>query len=104
MTRCFTIQPEAADEANEAFNWYEDRRPGLGGEFYRELARGFEFALANPLLARICYRDLRKRKLDRFPYLIVYRVTDDVFTVVSVFHCSRDPAFWKKRAKNLCSK
>jgi hypothetical protein len=49
MTSGFTIQPEAADEANAAFNWYENQQPGLGDEFYRELTRGFELILENPL-------------------------------------------------------
>jgi plasmid stabilization system protein ParE len=98
MTRRFTIQPEAADEANKAFNWYEDQQPGLGGEFYRELTRGFEFVMEHPVMPRIVYRGLRKRKLDRFPYLIIYRVTDEELSVVSVFHGSRNPQIWKRRA------
>ena len=98
MTRGFTMQPEAADEANAAFNWYENQQPGLGGEFYRELTRGFEFILENPLVSRVAYRGLRKRKLNRFPYLVVYQVADDEVSVVSVFHGSRNPAVWKRRA------
>ena len=98
MKREFTIQPEAEAEANEAFNWYEDQQPGLGNEFYRELTRCFEFIAEQPLLSRVAYRGLRKRKLDRFPYLIVYQVTEDELSVVSVFHGSRNPAAWKKRA------
>jgi plasmid stabilization system protein ParE len=98
MKRAFSVQPEAAAEANEAFNWYEDQQPGLGGEFYRELTRGFEFVLENPLLSQVVYRGLRKRKLARFPYLIVYQVTDAEVSVVSVFHGARHPANWKRRA------
>jgi plasmid stabilization system protein ParE len=98
MTRGFTIQPEAADEANAAFNWYENQQPGLGGEFYRELTRGFEFILENPLLSHVAYRGLRQRKLNRFPYLVVYQVTNEEVSVVSVFHGSRNPAVWKRRA------
>jgi len=97
MNRRFTIQPEAADEANEAFNWYENRQTGLGGEFYRELARCFEFIIEHPLLATARYRGLRKRKLNRFPYLVVYRATNEGVDVVAVFHGSRNPATWKKR-------
>jgi toxin ParE1/3/4 len=52
----FTVQPEAEDEANNAFNWYEDQLPGLGGEFYRELTRCFEFIVENPLLSPVAYR------------------------------------------------
>jgi hypothetical protein len=43
MIRQITIQPEAIDEGNEAFNWYEDRQTGLGIEFYRELTRCLDF-------------------------------------------------------------
>jgi plasmid stabilization system protein ParE len=99
MTPPFTIQPEAAVEANEAFNWYENQQPGLGGEFYRELTRSFEFIVENPLWSRVVYRGLRLRQLDRFPYLIVYQAKKDKVTVVSVFHGSRNPAIWKRRAK-----
>ena len=93
-----TIQPEAADEANEAFIWYEDRQAGLGHEFYRELTRCLEFVFEKPLLSQIAYRGLRKRKLERFPYLIIYRVNDSKLSIVSVFHGSRNPVVWKKRA------
>jgi len=79
--RQLTLQPEAIVEANEAFNWYEDRQTGLGIEFYRELTRCFEFVVENPLLARV-----------------VYKVTSTTVSVVSVFHGSRDPKVWKKRA------
>jgi len=97
MIRQVTFQPEAIDEANEAFNWYEDRQAGLGVEFYRELTRCLEFIVENPSLARVVYRGLRKRKLERFPYLIVYKVMSVSISVVSVFHGSRNPAIWKKR-------
>lgn len=98
MIRQLTFQPEAIAEANEAFNWYEDRQAGLGNEFYRELTRCLEFIVENPLLARVVYCGLRKRKLDRFPYLIVYKVTSASISVVSVFHGKRNPETWKKRA------
>ena len=98
MNRRLTIQPEAADEANDAFNWYEDRQPGLGHEFYRELTRCLEFILEHPQMAQVAHRDLRKRRLDRFPYLVVYRDSESEVAVVSIFHGSRNPAAWKRRA------
>jgi plasmid stabilization system protein ParE len=96
MTRRFNIQDEAVDEANVAFNWHEDQQAGLGDEFYRELTRCIEFIVENPLLSRVVYLGLRKRKLDRFPYLVYYSVTDAELSVVSVFHGSRNPIEWKK--------
>jgi len=98
MIRRLTFQSAAVNEANEAYWWYEDQVPGLGGEFYRELTRCLDFVMENPILARIVYRDLRKRKLDRFPYVIFYRLSETEVSIVSVFPASRDPNIWKKRA------
>jgi plasmid stabilization system protein ParE len=98
MKRRLTIQPEAVGEVNDAFNWYEDRQPGLGHEFYRELTRCLEFVLEHPQTSRVAYRRLRKRKLDRFPYLVVYPESELEVTVVSIFHGSRNPAAWRRRA------
>lgn len=101
MNLHLSIQPEAADEANEAFLWYESHQPGLGAEFYRELARCIEFLLEHPMLARIVYRNVRKRRLDRFPYSLIYRIAGNELSVISIFHGSRNPKAWKKRARNL---
>lgn len=98
MKHRLTIQPEAGVEANDAFNWYEDRQPGLGSEFYRELTRCLELVVENPLVSMVAYRGLRKRKLDRFPYLVIYQMNEFELTVVSVFHGARNPAVWKRRA------
>ncbi len=98
MSRRLTIQPEATDEACDAHDWYDERQAGLGAEFYRELTRTIEFIMENPMLSPVAYRGLRKRKLDRFPYLVIYQASESEISVVSVFHGSRHPAVWKKRA------
>jgi plasmid stabilization system protein ParE len=33
MTAELIIAPEAQQDVDEAYSWYEDRRPGLGEEF-----------------------------------------------------------------------
>jgi len=33
MSRGLIVRPEAEAEMTEAFDWYEDRVPGLGSEF-----------------------------------------------------------------------
>ncbi len=41
--------------------------------------------------------DLRVALVDRFPYVIVYRIDDDQITVVAVYHTRRDPRGWQGR-------
>ena len=39
----------------------------------------------------------RKLRLGKFPYSLVYRVSDDVITVLAVAHQSRKPGYWQGR-------
>ena len=63
------VLPEAADELVDAVAWYEERRPGLGAEFFGVVDAGMALACASPLVAAAwpglaCYRRLVLR---RFP-------------------------------------
>ena len=33
----------------------------------------------------------------RFPYLILYRITDEGISVIAIFHAKRDPKIWQAR-------
>jgi toxin ParE1/3/4 len=39
----------------------------------------------------------RKYLLRRFPYAVIYRVTDEAIEVVAVAHGRRRPGYWKTR-------
>jgi len=43
VTRRFRTEPEASLELEEAAQWYEQRRSGLGIEFLEEIDRALEF-------------------------------------------------------------
>ncbi len=42
MTYRLVLQPEAEADLSEAYRWYEDQRPGLGGEFIESVEAVFE--------------------------------------------------------------
>jgi toxin ParE1/3/4 len=44
------------------------------------------------------YGEVRRARVQVFPYLIYFRVDGRKVRVVSVFHTSRDPATWQNRA------
>ncbi len=90
-------RPEAAAEVEQAHDWYEQQREGLGEEFLAELRRGEEKVLAMPLTYRVVRRDTRRFLLHRFPYQLLYRVVDDVVVVVACFHGKRSPTRWIHR-------
>lgn len=98
------VLDEADAEAIEAANWYEDRSPGLGYDFWAQLRAAFAKIEADPgRYARVEFAevqgDVRRLILERFPYLVIYQIFDDLIVVLAVSHASRDQAFWASRIK-----
>ena len=96
MTR-IVVRPAAAADIDEAFLWYERRRPGLGDEFLTALQTALEGIAAQPTLHAVFHRDTRRALLQRFPYGVFYRLYDDVAVIVACMHGRRDPSQWRSR-------
>jgi plasmid stabilization system protein ParE len=97
MTERVVFTPEADDDIAESYRWYQDREPGLGEEFLRCVGACVENIQRHPLLYRVAVDDFRRALVRRFPFEIFYEPTDEGIVIYSVFHCSQDPAKWKKR-------
>lgn len=96
------VLDEADAEAIDAANWYEDRSPGLGYDFYAEVKDAFSAIEADPdRFARVEFArvegDVRRRLLERFPYAVVYQLLADEILILAVSHASRDQSFWADR-------
>ena len=68
------VRPEASADIAEAFSWYEDQRPGLGGEFEEQLDRTFGYIIDMPLASRLMRRSVRRALMRRFPFSVYYSV------------------------------
>ncbi|MDP9079850.1 MAG: type II toxin-antitoxin system RelE/ParE family toxin [Bacteroidota bacterium] len=90
MTDSFILLPKAQKELLDAWEWYEDRQPGLGDAFQRELHRKIKFIIANPLHYPQKGR-YREAIIDVFPYLIVFGIDNSSIIIISIFHMSRHP-------------
>ena len=91
------VRPAAAADIDEAFLWYERRRPGLGEEFLVELQAALQDIAARPSLHAVIHRNTRRALLRRFPYGVFYRIYDDVVVIVACMHGQRDPRRWRSR-------
>jgi plasmid stabilization system protein ParE len=92
------LRDEARAEFDEAFDWYDSQRAGLGAEFVAEVQKVFDRIAANPLIHRVVFADIRKGVVRRFPYGVFYRPHPDRVEVIAVFHSSRNPSIWHGRA------
>lgn len=91
------FHPALRDEIGNAHDWYEQRQPGLGGQFLDEVQRVLAEIGANPARYGFAEADVREGLLNRFPFAIYYRELADRIRVLAVYHTARDPAGWQSR-------
>ena len=97
MTLPLVLRAEARAEFDEAFDWYEQQRPGLGLDFMRRVQQAFDLIEQMPELHARVFEDVRCATVRRFPYAVYYRVETDQIVVLAVFHGRRDPKIWQER-------
>jgi len=97
VSRELIIRPEAEAEMVAAGDWYDRERPGLGIEFALAVSNTITAIERNPLQYQVVWGQFRRAGVTRFPYSLIYRVSEQSVTVISCFHGRRSPAVWKKR-------
>ena len=98
MSRRLIVRPEAEAEMAEAFDWYEDRVPGLGSEFLLCVDAVFNSIVRSPQHSPRVYRIVRRALARRFPYEVFFVEDDERVVVLSVFHAKRNPKRWQERS------
>ena len=97
MTERVVWHPAAAEEFIGAVEWYEQQRPGLGGEFAAACHSALALIGAQPHAFRLVHAEVRRVMLRRFPYAIFYRSREAELLVIAVMHERRDPRRWRER-------
>lgn len=91
------IAPEAQQDVDGIYCWYEERRSGLGEEFLGCVDACIQAICRMPELYAKVYEEYRRSLLRRFPYAIFYEYAGGKVTVYCIFHTSRDPKKWRSR-------
>ena len=99
--RLITLPP-ARQVIDDAYAWYEARRPGAGNAFLAELADALDMIERQPrAFPRVARprraREVRKRVLQRFPYSVIYEVRGSDVFVLAVAHAKRRQYYWLRR-------
>ncbi len=98
MNQKLVLRSAAKAEYNRAGDWYEAQRSGLALVFTTAVQKVFDRIVLQPKTHNAVYRDIRKAVVKGFPFCVFYRERADTIVVISVFHTSRDPEIWKRRA------
>ena len=93
-----TIHPDAEAELEEASDFYENRRAGLGAEFEAEVQEAIDRVVQMPSRFPLHGNTgFRKCFVSRFPYTVFFIETDMTIWVAAVAHQRRQPDYWSLR-------
>lgn len=101
MTYKLKIDIDAFHDIQKAADWYETQVKGLGNRYKKQVKLQINSLKKNPYHFAIKYKEIHCRKIEKFPFLIHYKIDDDLKTVYvyAVFHTSRSPEIWKRNEK-----
>lgn len=95
------LRSAAADDVRRARRQYEEKRPGLGGEFVACVDDVLEVVQGNAELFQIIepVRQVRRALTRRFPYAVYYfiELNRSRVVVLAVLPAAMDPSHWRGR-------
>ena len=90
----------ARDELAETKRFYNRLQQGLGESFKREAESAARQIQQRPLAWQIEIEPVRRFKLDRFPYKMLYIIRAERIVVIAVSHQHRRPDYWVDRIQS----
>jgi toxin ParE1/3/4 len=91
------IEPRALFEIQEAIDYYDLIKVGLGEYFYKTVDEYFEAISKNPFY-EIRYKDYRALPIRNFPFLIIFYLDENIEAayIISVFNTNLNPINYPK--------
>ena len=88
------ISSFAIRDVQDAYSWYEKQRVGLGEELLYELGIAYKHIANHPQFYGFIddRKVLRDLLINRFPYLVVYKITGEIIHVIAVHHAKKHPS------------
>jgi hypothetical protein len=90
MGHSLVFKEEAIQDIAEAFDWYQNKRIGLGVEFLNEV-EDFCIRITQNPEQYPKHKDQRIAVLHQFPYKMIFEIEIDVIVIYAVYHDKRDP-------------
>ena len=87
----------ARTEFDEAADWYENQKEGLGNDFVSTVELVLNTIAEQPDRYPVILGDVREALLSRFPFGVYYRLKPYQIVIIAVFHASRDPSVLRGR-------
>jgi plasmid stabilization system protein ParE len=92
VSHSLRLRPELVEDVHQAFIWYEVAATGLGHDLLRSYSAAVAAAQRPPLIYRKVYGDFRRVLLQRFPYVLYFRLEREAVVIFLLIHGARDPS------------
>ena len=89
----------ARQEFDEAFEYYESRRQGLGEDFRKAVREQVRKIASHPDAWGLIRPGIRKCPGSRFPFDVIYQKLGDEIRILALAHRKRRPLYWQDRLK-----
>jgi len=89
----------AQQELDEAISYYNGQVAGLGDAFLLEVVAAIERIRRFPEGWHPLSEHVRRCRLRRFPYGLIYQPDKNEIIIVAVAHSHRRPSYWRDRLK-----
>ncbi len=93
----YSFHPEALLEADVTATFYEEQQGGLGNRFVESLSDALNRIRRSSILYREIDKNIRKCRMLRFPYGVIFRDQNEIVQIIAVMHFKRKPGYWKSR-------
>lgn len=97
MTLQLLIRPEALQDLDDAYDYYESCMQGLGDDFLASVKSTLDVVLETPNLYPKVLGDLQRALTRRFPFGLFYLVSGNQVVVLACLHIRRSPKAWRSR-------
>jgi hypothetical protein len=87
----------AEQELDEAVAYYNAQVDGLGDAFLLEALHVFGLVKQHPLAWHSLGGGIRRCRLSRFPYGVIYSPERDEILIIALAHMHRRPGYWRDR-------
>jgi hypothetical protein len=94
----YVFHPAAEIEYLESIAYFESKKPGLGATYLEDFERIMKNICQAPHRYPIEKQpDIRRVKMNKFPYFILFRESSNIVQVLAVAHYRRRPQYWLGR-------
>jgi plasmid stabilization system protein ParE len=93
----FAIHPAARAEYEVAIDWYAQQSPLAASRFVSAVDAAIEAIRKHPADFTRLDDTHHIYLLNKFPYFVAYRYTEEQVTIVAIRHTSRDESGWTER-------